>query len=304
MEKLIIITPSYNRKHTISKLYKSLLKQNNKEFTWLIIDDGSNDGTETYVNELIKESKIDIEYFYKENGGKGAALNLAFEKIDGNSFGLIVDSDDFLLPNGVEIVHEHIERYDRQSNGAIFFHYQFNDGKKLRGHKKPLEKIRSLDIYSYNEEYGKHDGCIGYFGRAIKRYQFPIFEDEKYIGPTTIQMAMAPEFKIVYTPKVIGVAEYQETGLTKTGRVLRLKNPLSMIYYSGLLQSRLAPFRIRVKNSIGAQAYRFFYGKNNKLLIEYNLSKYLKKWAVIPGFLLKCYWQIRYRKWEEINVKK
>ena len=48
---LTIFTPAYNRAHTISRTYNSLVKQDCKDFIWLVVDDGSTDNTA----ELIKE---------------------------------------------------------------------------------------------------------------------------------------------------------------------------------------------------------------------------------------------------------
>lgn len=69
-------------------------------------------------------------------------------------------------------------------------------------------------------------------GRAVKKYKYPDFDGEKYIGPTVIQMEMAEEYKMVFSPQVIGVAKYLEGGLSKAGRKLRIKNPKGMLYYS------------------------------------------------------------------------
>ena len=61
---ITIFTPSYNRKKELEKLYKSLLKQDIKDFEWLIVDDGSNDDTNEYIEKLKKENKIKINYIY------------------------------------------------------------------------------------------------------------------------------------------------------------------------------------------------------------------------------------------------
>lgn len=42
---LTIVTPTYNRIHKISDLYKSLQSQTLLDFEWIIIDDGSEDNT-------------------------------------------------------------------------------------------------------------------------------------------------------------------------------------------------------------------------------------------------------------------
>lgn len=52
MKLLTIFTPTYNRKHTIGRTYDSLLRQTSKDFNWLIIDDGSIDGTKEWVESL------------------------------------------------------------------------------------------------------------------------------------------------------------------------------------------------------------------------------------------------------------
>ena len=67
MEKLTVFTPTYNRKKTLQNLYNSLLEQNNKDFCWIIIDDGSTDETESLIKNFIYENLISITYIYKEN---------------------------------------------------------------------------------------------------------------------------------------------------------------------------------------------------------------------------------------------
>ncbi len=51
MELITVFTPAYNRAHTLSRTYESLLKQNCKNFKWLIVDDGSSDNTRELVSE-------------------------------------------------------------------------------------------------------------------------------------------------------------------------------------------------------------------------------------------------------------
>ena len=44
--KLItVLTPTYNRANLLPNLYNSLIAQEENNFNWLIIDDGSTDGT-------------------------------------------------------------------------------------------------------------------------------------------------------------------------------------------------------------------------------------------------------------------
>lgn len=43
MESLTVFTPAYNRAHTLGRTYKSLCAQSNKDFIWMVVDDGSTD---------------------------------------------------------------------------------------------------------------------------------------------------------------------------------------------------------------------------------------------------------------------
>lgn len=74
-----IITCTYNRGNLLEKLYKSLVKQTCNKFTWIIIDDGSEDNTKDIVEKFTEQEKIKIEYYKIKNGGKHVALNKAIE---------------------------------------------------------------------------------------------------------------------------------------------------------------------------------------------------------------------------------
>ena len=93
---LTIFTPTFNRAHTLVRLYEGLLKQTEKVFEWLIVDDGSTDGTKNLVEGFIQERKLNIRYFYQENQGKHIAINKGVSEARGNYF-LTIDSDDYLL---------------------------------------------------------------------------------------------------------------------------------------------------------------------------------------------------------------
>ena len=66
---ITIYTPTYNRKNLLPRLYDSLCNQTCKEFVWLVVDDGSTDGSETLINQWKLDSPFQIQYIYKENGG-------------------------------------------------------------------------------------------------------------------------------------------------------------------------------------------------------------------------------------------
>ena len=114
---ITVFTPCYNRAHTIERLYHSLVLQTNKNFEWIIVDDGSTDNTEQIVNVFIKESNdFPICYFKKDNGGKHTAINFGVQKANGEAF-FIVDSDDWLPKNAIDRI---IYYFDQIKNKKDF----------------------------------------------------------------------------------------------------------------------------------------------------------------------------------------
>ena len=45
-----VATPTFNRAHTLHRVYESLERQTFRSFEWLVIDDGSSDGTDELVD--------------------------------------------------------------------------------------------------------------------------------------------------------------------------------------------------------------------------------------------------------------
>ncbi|EAQ41010.1 glycosyltransferase family 2 protein [Polaribacter sp. MED152] len=99
-----IIIPVYNRPNEIEELLASLAKQNfNQDFQVLIIEDGSDKKSDVIVESY--QTKLNIEYFYKENTGAGASRNFGMQKASGNYF-IILDSDVILPEQYLTEVHK------------------------------------------------------------------------------------------------------------------------------------------------------------------------------------------------------
>ena len=96
MKTLTIFTPAYNRAYCLDRCYKALKRQTNKDFDWLIIDDGSTDNTRELVQSWIdkQDNGFEIRYIYKENGGLHTAYNEAIANMD-TELSMCIDSDDF-----------------------------------------------------------------------------------------------------------------------------------------------------------------------------------------------------------------
>lgn len=90
---MTICTPTYQRVKTLNRVYYSLLNLKHPydngrivQFEWLIVDDGSDDGTEDIVRKWCNEDKIPIRYYYQENQGKHVAVNFAVQHSNSEVF--------------------------------------------------------------------------------------------------------------------------------------------------------------------------------------------------------------------------
>lgn len=101
MKTLTVFTPTYNRAHTLPRLYQSLCAQTSDDFEWLVIDDGSTDETKDLVARWIKENVIPVRYIYKENGGLYTGYNVAYLTIE-TELNVCIDSDDSMPADAVE----------------------------------------------------------------------------------------------------------------------------------------------------------------------------------------------------------
>ena len=101
---ITVFTPTYNRAHLLPRLFQTLKMQTVQDFEWIIVDDASNDDTETVVQQFREEKTLfPIRYYKQKRGGKHRAINLAVELAAGSYF-FIVDSDDWLPENAIELI--------------------------------------------------------------------------------------------------------------------------------------------------------------------------------------------------------
>jgi glycosyltransferase involved in cell wall biosynthesis len=88
----------YNGMPYLPEAVDSIVNQTLKDFKFLIINDGSMDGTEDYLNRLTDQR---IQVVHQTNQGQGAARTLGINMCD-SEFVAITDADDVALPTRLE----------------------------------------------------------------------------------------------------------------------------------------------------------------------------------------------------------
>ena len=252
--KFTVFTPTFNRKELLEKLYKSLQKQTFKDFEWLIVDDGSTDGTKEKVEEFLSEKKLEIKYYFKENGGKQRAYNFATEKANGELF-ICLDSDDEYVENGLEIILKYWKKYEKNSDIAGMGYLSTYPNGEIIGSNFPEKEMISTQFEIYNKYGVKGDKGLMFRTEIIKKYKFPVFEDEKFITEAVVYNRICEKYKMVYVNEKIEIKEYQEDGLTAKYNNLLLKNPKGQALYHNEINSQKLTFKQKILNN--AVYYKF-----------------------------------------------
>ena len=89
--KVSVVIPCYNEKDTIEKIVEAVCNAPLKSREIIVVDDCSEDGTQTLLKERIS-SMVDRIVYHPVNQGKGAALRSGFAAASGD-FILVQDAD-------------------------------------------------------------------------------------------------------------------------------------------------------------------------------------------------------------------
>jgi len=100
-----VIVPTYNRKNFLKKAIDSVKNQTKPPAEIIIIDDGSNDGTD----QMVARDYPELKYFWQGNSGISSARNLGIKNSSGDWIAFL-DSDDEWLPKKLEVQSEEIEK--------------------------------------------------------------------------------------------------------------------------------------------------------------------------------------------------
>jgi glycosyltransferase involved in cell wall biosynthesis len=88
-----IITPTFNRAHLLPETLLSILAQDWTDFEYLVIDDGSTDGTEQVVRDCADPR---VRYFRHDNAGESVSVNRGWGLARGRLIA-VVSSDDPMM---------------------------------------------------------------------------------------------------------------------------------------------------------------------------------------------------------------
>lgn len=313
MPLVTVFTPTYNRASFLPRLFDSLCRQTCKDFEWLIVDDGSTDGTEELFNSRFKtcNTEFNIRYYKKENGGKHTAVNRGMEEAHGKLF-FIVDSDDMLTDDAISCICSdwksvNAKEHVMGSRGLCGMSYlRGYNADKIIGDKQ-IEGRGNFIADRFNRGI-KGDKAEVWVTRILRQYGgFKVFKGEKFISESVLWIRMARKYDMYFINKIIYITEYLHGGLSNAGRKLRFECPRGMAYGSIETMSSEFKFRVRIKECLLYIVYSCFggwhFGKQYSYLVKTFRNEGLGSMAFVtflflicymPGIFLFCYWKYKY----------
>lgn len=275
MDKLItVFTPTYNRAYTIHKCYESLKRQTCKDFEWLIIDDGSTDNTRELIEVWINETtEFKISYIYQENQGMHGAHNTAYENIT-TELNVCIDSDDYMPQDAIEKIKNAWEKVRDDKNISGIAGLDAYENGEIIGMKFPdyLKKSSLFDFF-YNKGI-KGDKKLVYRTELTKKYPYPVYKGEKYVGLAYKYYKLDEEYELALINDVLCIVEYMEDGSSLNMFKQYRRNPRGWCFYrienlklsKGSLKYKIIQCIHYVSSSILSKNKKFLLESPNKVL--------------------------------------
>jgi glycosyltransferase involved in cell wall biosynthesis len=242
-----VFTPTYNRAHTLHRVFNSLCEQTFRDFEWLLVDDGSSDDTKGLIETWMKMADFSIRYFWQENSGKHIAYNLGIREARGQMF-TVLDSDDALAPNALERLFKlwnEIPECERSSFCSIGGLCRDQDGAVI-GSSFPISPFNTTAQESIFVHRIRGEKFVVRRTDVFRRYPFPEIAGTNYIPEPLVDLQLGQShkfrfineaFRIYYVDKTAGtLSSRKNVALGARGRLCYnlwlLNHELKYIRYS------------------------------------------------------------------------
>jgi glycosyltransferase involved in cell wall biosynthesis len=244
-----VFTSTYNRAHTIHRVYDSLRSQTLGDLEWLVVDDGSTDATPELVANWARTATFPIRYVKQQHSGKHIAHNLAVCEARGQLF-VPLDSDDACVPQALERLAHHwnaipVAQQPHYSGVVCLCCNQFGT---LVGDRFPGDSfdgdLREM-IYVHRVRGEK---WLTARTDVLRRHPFAEIRDTQFIPEFMVWLEIAKSYKMRFVNEALRIyyvddemtgtvlSKRQRLGENAPGRlhyyVWLINNDLSFFFYS------------------------------------------------------------------------
>ncbi|BEI21844.1 glycosyltransferase family 2 protein [Vibrio fluvialis] len=143
-----IVSPIFNGKKSIELTYASILSQTYQNWEWLVVDDGSTDGSREWLSQISLQDKRVVVLLNSNNQGAAYARNQAIAAAKGR-FIAFLDADDQWAPEKLEI---QLKEMDERDLDFCYTSYDLvTSGKTKIGVRKAPISVSYTSLLKCNE---------------------------------------------------------------------------------------------------------------------------------------------------------
>lgn len=274
-----VITTTYNCASYIYEAIHSVLNQTFPDFEFVIIDDGSEDDTESTV-KCFKDERI--HYYKISHAGRSKALNYGL-KVCNYDWIAIIDADDIWHPNKLEKQVRLIgsERDVIFTNSLFFKRKAIKFSVECPKSKEGLMKILQLHGHMNNSSILYNRNLI----KSVGGYDESFSNTEDY----DLISRIIPKANYKYVDDYLVYSKLRANSVSSVSKEMTKKN-IQMIhkkYFSNKVNGILDEAYINQEEYLDSWR-EYFYGdkKNARKLWLSNKKLFLKDYRIILAFIL------------------
>lgn len=246
-----VFTPTYNRARLLSGVYHSLLAQTLQDFEWLVVDDGSEDGTRALVAGWQAEGRLAVRYVRQDNQGKHVAHNRAVAEARG-AFLTVLDSDDRCVPRALERLYHHwqgVPEGERDGYSGVACLCADAAGG-IVGDRFPAAVFDAGPLYVSHrlgiagEKWGMHRTAV------LREFPFPVFAGERFVPEGLVWNRVGRRYRLRFVNEALRIYEARADGLSARIGRLRRDNPRGMSLYYRELLGLPVNWRVKAKAAV------------------------------------------------------
>lgn len=307
-----ILIPTYDRVENLMEAIDSIRRQSFPDFEVIVIDDGSKDGTQAAVLEMLQSGNAEnlkLKYLKQENAGPGAARNLGAREAQGEYLAFL-DSDDLWFPWTLDVYRQVIE-HERSPGFLAGCPYVFETTSQLQSVARQPLQTKTYSDYLASGDERRWWGVSSFVVKKSLFEKVGGFASEFVNGEDAdfvMKCGMEPGFVQVLSPNTFGYRKH-EANITKAfeknlaGARLQIRNERMGIYPGGksrererwhILSRQIRPVAVAaVENGNLAAAWEIY-----KATFRWHVE--LLKCKFIFGFFFAI--SLRFLMWPKVKI--
>lgn len=205
--RVSVITPIYNRAHTIERTFRSVANQSYKDYEYILVDNGSSDNIDEVLFSIVKQWDFPILFIKKEYGGVNTSRNMGI-KYSRGELTLLLDSDDEILSTALQVL---VKEWDsipisiREQYRGVVALCQYNDGRQV-GECFP-ENINDLSKEKANDlcdsMHAEHVAILN--SKILKENPWPEPEGITYVGEDIVWKRIERMYRTRYVNQIVRI---------------------------------------------------------------------------------------------------